>query len=144
MGQIFYYYTGLSKVMDFVFKCNNFCKKKDMQIGCAVMCSYLVTNWRYWTRRRGWYFVSTTSFMRYKVPWNSDFQIGWLEWVDQPPRCTDLSPQFLLWAFVFKKKNTCLPRENGCLHYQREGINRRVATVTQKCFNERGKRLGTI
>jgi hypothetical protein len=37
--QIFGYYTGPSKLMDLVLRYNNFCKKKDIQIGCAVMCS---------------------------------------------------------------------------------------------------------
>lgn len=38
-GQIFYYYTGPSNVMYLVFKYNNFCKKKDIWVGCVVMCS---------------------------------------------------------------------------------------------------------
>jgi len=37
--QIYDYYTGPLKRMDLVLRYNNFCKKKDIRIGCAVMCS---------------------------------------------------------------------------------------------------------
>jgi hypothetical protein len=38
-GTDFGYYTGPSKLMDLVLRYNNICKKKDIQIGYAVMCS---------------------------------------------------------------------------------------------------------